>query len=190
MTGRGRSFYLNARERAERAEQPAGFTFIEIMVTMGLMVLLIGITYPLLEHWTEGSLRKAGRQVTAVMEGLYERAVVTRQIYRLMFDVGSQHYRPEVLQMTDGVMAFVPLAEDYMLPVGVRILDVVTAQQVKISEGQAAVYFYPIGRLDAVIIHLEQRAAMQVRGSELSLMPHPLTGRVTVSAGDIEFGSS
>jgi len=75
------------------------------------------------------------------------------------------------------------------LPAGVRILDVVTAQQVKITDGQAAVYFYPIGRLDAVIIHLEQRTGAQSGGAELSLLPHPLTGRVTVSAGDVEFGS-
>lgn len=166
----------------------AGFTLIELVVVMALMVLLIGISYPMLEHWTEGSLRKAGRQVTAVLEGLYERAVMTHQIYRLTVDIGHERYRPEVLQPVDGVMTFVPLPDEHALPAGVRFRDLVTAQKVKITEGEAAVYFYPIGRSDAVIIHLEQPDGMEAKG-ELSLRPHPLTGRVTVSVGDVEFES-
>lgn len=165
-----------------------GFTLIELVVVMALMVLLIGISYPLLEHWTEGALRKAGRQMTAAIESLYERAVVTRQIYRLRFDIGKERYRPEVLQTVDGEKVFVPLSGDASLPAGVRVLDLVTPQGVKVTEGEAAVYFYPIGRLDAVIIHLEQRNGMQA-GDVLSLVPHPLTGRVAVSTGDVEFGS-
>jgi prepilin-type N-terminal cleavage/methylation domain-containing protein len=164
----------------------AGFTLIELVVVMALMVLLIGISYPLLEHWTEGALRKAGRQVTATIERLYERAVVTRQIYRLRFDIGKEQYQPEVLQPVDGAMAFVPLSDDVsLLPDGVHFLDVVTAQGAKISDGEAAVYFYPIGRMDPVIIHLEQRDGLHA-GDELSLVPHPLTGRVTISTGDVE----
>jgi prepilin-type N-terminal cleavage/methylation domain-containing protein len=165
----------------------AGFTLIELVVVMALMVLLFGISYPLLEHWMEGALKKAGRQVTAQIERLYERAVVTRQIYRLQFDIGKEQYRPEVLQEVDGAMVFVPLSDDAaQLPDGVRFLDLVTAQGTKITEGEAAVYFYPIGRLDPVIIHLDQRNGLQT-GEELSLIPHPFTGRVAVSAGDFEF---
>jgi prepilin-type N-terminal cleavage/methylation domain-containing protein len=173
------------------ARRPAaGFTLIELVVVMALMVLLFGISYPLLEHWTEGALRKAGRQVTATIERLYERAVVTRQIYRLRFDIGKQQYQPEVLQMVDGAMTFVPLSNvASLLPDGVQFLDLVTAQGTKISDGEAAVYFYPIGRMDAVIIHLEQRNGLQA-GEELSLTPHPLTGRVAVSTGDFEFASA
>jgi prepilin-type N-terminal cleavage/methylation domain-containing protein len=167
------------------SKQQTGFTLIELVVVMALMVLLIGISYPLLNHWTEGALRKAGRQVTATIERLYERAVVTRQIYRLQFDIGTERYRPEVLQLVDGAMVFVPFSEMAALPAGVRFRDLVTAQQVKITDGEAALYFYPIGRMDAVIIHLEQRDGMQTKG-ELSLLPHPLTGRVTVSMGDVE----
>jgi prepilin-type N-terminal cleavage/methylation domain-containing protein len=170
--------------------QPAGFTLIELVVVMALMVLLFGISYPLLEHWIEGALKKAGRQVTAAIEHLYERAVVTRQIYRLRFDIGTERYRSEVLQEVDGAMVFVPLSDaDVLLPDGVRFLDLVTAQGVKITDGEAAVYFYPIGRLDPVIIHLDQRNGLQA-GEELSLVPHPFTGRVKVSAGDIEFEST
>jgi prepilin-type N-terminal cleavage/methylation domain-containing protein len=170
--------------------QPAGFTLIELVVVMALMVLLFGISYPLLEHWIEGALKKAGRQVTATIEHLYERAVVTRQIYRLRFDIGKEWYRSEVLQEVDGAMVFVPLSDaDVLLPDGVRFLDLVTAQGAKITDGEAAVYFYPIGRLDPVIIHLDQRNGLHT-GDELSLIPHPFTGRVKVSAGDIEFEST
>lgn len=170
------------------SRRSTGFTLIELVVVMALMVLLIGITYPLLERWTEGALRKSGRQLTAEIERLYERAVVTRQIYRLQFDIGTDRYQPEVLQLVDGAMVFVSLSEQDALPAGVRVRDLVTAQQVKYTDGQASLYFYPIGRLDAVIIHLEQRSGMQTGGT-LSVVPHPLTGRVTVSAGDVEFGS-
>jgi prepilin-type N-terminal cleavage/methylation domain-containing protein len=175
-------------ERVRSTSRTTGFTLIELVVVMALMVLLIGISYPLLEHWTEGSLRKAGRQLTAVIERLYERAVVTRQIYRLRLDIGAERYQPEVMQLVDGVITFVPLPDDYALPAGVRFHDLVTAQQEKIADGEAAFYFYPIGRMDAVIIHLEQREGLHPEGV-LSLVPHPLTGRVTVSVGDVEMGS-
>lgn len=167
---------------------PAGFTLIELVVVMALIVLLVGIAYPVLEHWTEGSLRKAGRQMTAEIERLYERAVVTRQIYRLRVDIGTERYQPEVLQQVDNAMVFVPLDDTETLPAGVRFHDLVTAQREKITDGEAALYFYPIGRLDAVILHLEQRNGMQSEGV-LSVVPHPLTGRVTVSTGEVEFGS-
>jgi len=152
---------------------------------MALMVLLIGISYPLLEHWTEGALRKAGRQVTAEIERLYERAVMTHQVYRLQFEIGKEQYRPEVLQTVDGAQVFVPAADDLVLPDGVRFLDLVTAQGTKVTQGKAAIYFYPIGRQDAAFIHLEQLDGMR-GGEELSLLPHPLTGRVAVSMGDVE----
>jgi len=178
----------NKRERVQHTSGHTGFTLIELVVVMALIVLMVGISYPLLEHWTEGSLRKAGRQMTAEIERLYERAVVTRQIYRLRVDVGTERYGPEVLQRVDGALVFVPLPEEETLPAGVRFHDLVTAQQEKITDGEAAIYFYPIGRLDAVIIHLEQRSGMQT-GGILSVVPHPLTGHVTVSSGDVEFGS-
>jgi len=152
---------------------------------MALMVLLIGISYPLLEHWTESALRKAGRQVTAEIERLYERAVVTHQIYRLHFEIGKERFRAEVLQTVDGAEVFVPVDDGLLLPDGVQFLDLVTAQGTKVTEGEAAIYFYPIGRQDAVILHLVKRDGMQA-GEVLSLLPHPLTGRVTIATGDVE----
>jgi prepilin-type N-terminal cleavage/methylation domain-containing protein len=177
----------HSRDVSRRISRYAGFTLIELVVVMALMVILFGISYPMLEHWMEGALKKAGRQVTATIEQLYERAVVTRQIYRLRFEIGKAQYRPEVLREVDGAMAFVPLSEQAaLLPDGVRFLDLVTAQGTKISDGEAAVYFYPIGRMDAVIVHLDQGDGRQAE-DELSLTPHPLTGRVAVSTGDFEF---
>jgi len=179
----------NSRACSQRPITQTGFTLIELVVVLALIVLLIGITYPLLERWTEGALRQAGRQLTAVIERLYERAVVTRQIYRLRMDIGTERYQPEVLQVVDGERVFVPLPEHDALPAGVQFHDLVTSQQVKIVDGEAALYFYPIGRMDTVIIHLEQRSGLQSEGV-LSLAPHPLTGRVVVSSGDFEFESA
>jgi prepilin-type N-terminal cleavage/methylation domain-containing protein len=184
----------NRRVQGEIASPPrfnthTGFTLIELVVVMALMVLLIGISYPLLEHWTESALRKAGRLVTAEIEHLYERAVVTKQIYRLQFEIGKGRFRQEVLQTVDGAEVFVPVDDGILLPDGVEFLDMVTAQGNKITEGEAAIYFYPIGRQDAAIIHLEKRDGAQA-GEVLSLLPHPLTGRVAVSMGNIEYDST
>ena len=163
-----------------------GFTLIELVVVTALIVLIVATIYPLLQHWTEGAVRQAARRMTASIERLFEQAVTTRQIYRLRLKMPGDRYWPEV---RDATGTFVPAGIEQKLPSGVIIRDVmmsVGGEQGVVSFGEAAVYFYPVGRLDPVIIHLEQ-PDRGVTGTELSLLPHPLTGRVTIAEGYVEF---
>ena len=172
--------------RSRRAE---GFTLIELVLVAGLITLLLAISYPLLQHWTEAPLRKGARQVTAVIERLHERAVMTRQLHRLRLELNGDRYWAEVLvRSSDDTTEFVALPPEHALPSGVRFRDLATAQNVTMTEGEVAVYFYPIGRLDRVVLHLEQRDGLRTE-EEMSLLPHPLTGRVTVAAGYVVFES-
>ncbi|MEW6324716.1 MAG: prepilin-type N-terminal cleavage/methylation domain-containing protein [Nitrospirota bacterium] len=168
--------------QGEREHPRAGFTLIELVIVLALITLLTAISYPLLQHWTEAPLRRGARQMTAVIEQLFERAVMTRQIYRLRLEVAGDRYWVEVLQPSEEAAEFVALPPERSLPSGVRIRDLVTARQATVTNGEAAVYFYPIGRLDQVVLHLEQRDG-RVLEDELSLIPHPLTGRVAVTEG-------
>ncbi len=159
-----------------------GFTLIELLVVVGLMGLLMAVSYPLLSHWTEGALRKGARQLTAAIELLHERAVTTRQLYRLRLELGKERYWLESLQ---GSTEYAEVRPVQTLPSGVWFRDLVDGRHVKLTEGEVAIYFYPIGRLDPVILHLEQSAPGKP-GVVFSLVPHPLTGRVTVTEGDLE----
>jgi prepilin-type N-terminal cleavage/methylation domain-containing protein len=176
-------------ERFLRAEQPTAFTLIELVVVMGILTLLIAISYPMLQRWTEAPLRKGARQVTAVIERGYEQAVTSRQLHRLRVDVAGGRYWMEVLmRASDDAVEFVVLPPERALPSGVRFRDLITPQGAVVTEGEAAIYFYPIGRLDRVVVHLAQGEGQQP-AEELSLVPHPLTGHVAVAAGYVAFES-
>jgi prepilin-type N-terminal cleavage/methylation domain-containing protein len=168
---------------------PRGFTLIELVVVVGLLTLLLAVSYPLLQHWTEAPLRKGARQVTGVIERLHERAVMTRQLHRLRLELGGDRYWAEVLvRSSDETVEFVVLPPEHALPSGVRFRDLATSQETTVTEGEAAVYFYPIGRLDRVVLHLERGAGRQA-DEEMSLIPHPLTGRVGAAEGYVAFES-
>ncbi len=170
----------------DRLAAPRGFTLMELAVVLAVMALLAAISYPKLQHWMEAPLHKGARQMTAVIEQLHERAVMTRQIHRLRLEVAGDRYWMEILQRTEETEEFVALRPERSLPTGVWLRDLVTAQEVTVTNGEAAIYFYPIGRLDRVVLHLEQRDGALVE-DELSLIPHPLTGRVTIAEGYVEF---
>ena len=168
--------------------QRTAFTLIELVVVTGLITLLIAISYPLLQHWTEAPLRKGARQVTAVIERLHERAVMTRQIHRLRLQIAAGRYWMEALEQTEETAEFVTLPPEQALPSGVRFRDLVTAHGEAVTSGEAAFYFYPIGRLDRVVLHLEQGDGRRAE-EEISLVPHPLTGNVAIAEGYVDLES-
>jgi hypothetical protein len=63
------------------------------------------------------------------------------------------------------------------LPTGIQFEDVVTPAET-VTEGQAYTQFFPSGLVDSSIVHLRTDD-----GSQLSVLIHPLSGRVTIEPG-------
>ena len=94
-----------ARPRAE-----AGFTLLELLVVLLLIVLVTGVFVTSVGGGFGVHLRNAGRTLSAELEYIGQRAVTTGQAQRIVIDLDQQVFRVEELPFVEPA-ADVPLPE-------------------------------------------------------------------------------
>lgn len=160
-----------------------GWTFLEIVVVLFLVGLLLVLVYPNLQALSENRLSLASRQLAGTIQSLYHKAVATRQVHRLAFYPRSNAYQVQVVR-PDGTLDLTALPESSRrsLPRGIRVQDVVTPRQGKVTGGEVFTNFSPVGLVDRTVIHLTDQD-----GHAMTLRIQPLTGRVRILEGYVEF---
>ncbi len=157
-----------------------GFTLIEILTVLFLIGVLLGLLAPHIHHQTQ-ELPAAGLSLIGTVREAYTQAVATRQSQSLCMDLTRGEYWVEAgpCSPVGAVSQAGPASPHrHALSLGVQFLDVQTAQHEIVRDGLATVRFFPIGRAERGVIHLEDRARNQ-----LSLLIHPLTGMVSAREG-------
>jgi hypothetical protein len=157
----------------------AGFTILEIILVLFLLVGLLGIVLPRIS--LEENLGSVGRRIVATVRSLQSLAMLTQKTVRLYVDVDQGIYWPMIL---DGNQERVPIdatwATPLNLPETIRFSDIVLSQGKKES-GQANLFFYPNGRIDPVTMHL-----VDASNNILAIAIEPVTGAIRMSDGRIE----
>jgi len=70
-----------------------GFTLLEIIMTLTLIVIVAAIAYPSYSRMTaNGNLRNAARDITGDMANLKERAMAQNTQFNIVFNVGNNTY--------------------------------------------------------------------------------------------------
>ena len=159
-----------------------GFTLIELTIALLVMGLLMGVAVAYVHGPTD--LRSAGRSLTGMVRTAYTLAVVSRQVQRLCVDLGRGEYwvDPDVCGVArSGAAAGRAAVRQETLSHGARFIDVQTGRHGTVREGVVAVLFFPIGRVEQGVIHLEDQS-----GSRLSLLIHPVTGLVAIQDGYVD----
>ena len=152
----------------------AGFTIAEVVVVLAVIGLVLG--FVLLKTGLTVSLSSTARQLIGAMRDAFTAAAVTQRQHRLNFDLDAGTYWiTQVTPEGDAPPLDPTLARPVALRGAIKIQDVGTWSQGKVSTGRAAIAFFPAGYSEPAVVHL-------VDGSlnATTLLLNPLTGDVKV----------
>lgn len=199
---------------------PRGFTLLELLITMSIMVAVIIVVLPR-ARGPEGELKSMIRKFAVLVKELNHSARLNNSVYRIVFDMGvgdgprdqsfwvertsrnvtiptleqkeqtlkqernrSRSEEDEKPKDPDGFTLdprFTKKPEKLPRVLKVSLVERLDEKE-SVSEGKTAVYFFPQGAAEEVIIHLKS-------GEKLhwSLVVHPLAGRADIVEGGISF---
>jgi type II secretory pathway pseudopilin PulG len=156
-----------------------GFTILEIIIVLFLLVGLLGIVLPRIS--LEENLGSVGRRMVSTVRSLQSLAMETQKTVRLYVDIDRGTYWPVIL---DGNQEKVPTAAAWAtplnLPAAIRFSDIFVAPGKK-EAGRVHLAFYPTGRIDPTTMHL-----MDARNNILAIAIEPVTGAIRMSDERIE----
>jgi type II secretory pathway pseudopilin PulG len=156
-----------------------GFTILEIIIVLFLLVGLLGIVLPRIS--LEENLSSVGRRMVGTVRSLQSLAMSTQKTVRLYVDIDRGVYWPMIL---DGNQEKVPTDAAWTTPVNlpatIRFSDILAAQEKKAS-GRVDLSFYPTGRIDSATMHL-----VDGRNNILAIAIEPVTGAIRMSDERIE----
>lgn len=157
----------------------AGFTILEIILVLFLIVGLLGIVLPRIS--LEENLGSVGRRIVGTVRSLQSLAMSTQKTVRLYVDMDRGAYWPVIL---DGNQEKAPTdatwATPLNLPEAIRFSDILVSQGKKDS-GRIDLFFYPTGRVDPVTMHL-----VDASNNILAIAIEPVTGAIRMSDERIE----
>ena len=157
----------------------SGFTILEIIIVLFLLVGLLGIILPRIS--LDENLGSVARRMVGTVRSLQSLAMSTQKTIRLYIDIDRGVYWPMIL---DGNQEKAPTdpawATPLTLPVAIRVSDILLSQGKKES-GRVDLSFYPTGRIDPMTMHL-----VDGRNNILALAIEPVTGAIRMSDERIE----
>jgi type II secretory pathway pseudopilin PulG len=162
-----------------KVEVEGGFTILEIIIVLFLLVGLLGIILP--RFSLDDSLGTVGRRMVGTVRSLQSLAMLTQKTIRLYVDLDRGVYWPVIL---DGNEEKIPTDPLWALPLKlsdtIRISDFLAGQGRKES-GRVDLSFYPTGRIDPATMHL-----VDASNNILAIAIEPVTGAIRMSDERIE----
>ncbi|HUB10035.1 MAG TPA: prepilin-type N-terminal cleavage/methylation domain-containing protein, partial [Myxococcales bacterium] len=73
----------------------AGFTLLEIAISLVLLVMAMSVALPSLESLTGERMRAAAGQLAGALRALYDESALTDKTCRMAFDLDARTYWPE-----------------------------------------------------------------------------------------------
>lgn len=169
---------------SDRGGPPAGFTLVELMIVLGLLVVLMFLAVPTFQNLLQSSLQQEVNRFTGVIRLLRNEAVLTNTRYRLMVDLKESGYfveRQDDLGGYDKVQDPRELSP-HQLPAGIELRDLVLLGHLyRTDEPEPLpVVVDASGYIDPLLLHFTYDDA------EYTLRVTGFTGRVELLEGYVE----
>ena len=156
-----------------------GFTILEILIVLFLLVGLLGIILPRIS--LDENLSSVGRRMVGTVRSLQSLAMSSQKTVRLYIDMDRGLYWPMIL---DGNQEKIPTDPTWATPLNfpatIRVSDVLLSQGKKES-GRVDLSFYPTGRIDPMTMHM-----LDTKNNILAIAIEPVTGAIRMSDERIE----
>ncbi len=169
------------RDQSYRIMKADGFTLLELVLTMVIIALTVGIVVPRMPDFAGMQIQRSARKAGMMVQLARNRAVTLRRYYRVDVDIDEVALRasylgPEELYIEDEMVKPVNFPEE------ITIVDLLTSGEGKVVNGSGGIHISPRGIIEPAIIHLEDE-----KGRVRSVMPHMVSGEVFVKDGYEEF---
>jgi prepilin-type N-terminal cleavage/methylation domain-containing protein len=157
-----------------------GFSLVELSIVILLLSFLLLLSIPRFGAVLVGQrLNSTGHLITGMVRYLYDQSTAKKRLYRLNYhlkdgEIWVTFPNDEGEFIEDQLSTFTRRRK---LPIGIQFEDIETPMG-KATEGQAYTQFFPTGLVDPSIVHVRADD-----GAQLSVLIHPLTGRVTIEQG-------
>ena len=160
-----------------------GFTLIEILVVMVLISIVTAFTLPAIRtSLFSDQLKTTARRLVGFVTEVSQNAVSKQSEYRISFDLEENHVwaTPEAAKSKQEEEA---KEIKLVVPESVRIVDVVSANSEKNSQGTATLFLSKKGYIDKTAIHLRSDD-----GRDMTIILSPFLGvtRIFDSYIDLE----
>lgn len=156
-----------------------GLTLVELSVVILLFSFVVLFSIPRYVDVLGGQrLKSSGHLISGMIRYAYDQATAKKRIYRLNYQLKEGELWVSFLndegEFVDDLSA---LGRRRKLLIGIHFEDIVTTTE-KVKEGQTYTQVFPTGLVDQGIVHLRTDD-----GTQLSLLIHPLSGRVKIEQG-------
>jgi len=156
-----------------------GLTLVELSTVILLLSFVLLFSVPrYVDVLGSQRLKSSGHLITGMIRYAYDQATAKKRIYRLNYALKEGElwgtFLNDAGEFEDDPSA---LGRRRRLLTGIHFEDIVTTTE-KVTEGQTYTQFFPTGLVDQGIVHLRTDD-----GAQLSLLIHPLSGRVKIEQG-------
>ncbi len=163
--------------------KPAGFTLIELMVVLFIIMVVLGLMMPSLMDLTGVELKTSAQRLSSTIRYVYSKAVFSKAAYyRIKFDLKKNEYWVEAcvpsLESNTCEWRYDKdvLGKPERLPHGVKFEDIVIGTRtIGKSATDVAIRFYPQGYMPYTLIHLVDN-----KNDVYTLVVNPFTGQVAI----------
>ena len=131
-----------------------GFTLIELAVVIALVGLFLGLTIPRFQYsLVSDDLKATTRKIVGLVREVRNEAIREQKVYTIHLDIEANRLWTEHTGMGDEEMELAK-QKAFVLPQGVRFLDVWCRSKGKQAYGDFALRFSKKGYVDQTMIHI------------------------------------
>jgi general secretion pathway protein H len=142
----------------------AGFSLIELIVSLFIISIVAAIVFPSFSGLGEQRIASEAHKIASLLRYLNDTAIYTKETYSVKFD------------LQDGAMSW--KGPDGEKNENIRSLSsVYLPSKGEIKEGEATIFFGPLGAAETVEVHLKDG------GKKMTVTFSPVSGRAKIGEG-------